>query len=214
MNSSLEEIYIKKAKDFRLHFKLSEEEVDELLKDKSLVYSRLESGKRTLTLELAEAYPLIYGIEYCDFKKENTTFPTFKELPKPTQELINKKSATGNKVGLKGTKNKASYVVILIKDFPVGHKISNSSIIPLLPAPANQDQSIDWGKGILKGLVRNTGESNYYIDANGKKRREATYEIIKAIDSETVTKAIQNVDEDWLKEFEKKMTQRGGAPTY
>lgn len=205
MSNSLEGIYIEKAKAFRLHFKLSEEEIDELLRDKDLGYSRLESGKRTLTLELAEAYPLIYGIEYCDFKKRNITFPSFEQLPKATQELINKKSASGNKVGLKGTKNKASYVVILIKDFPIGHKVTNSSIIPLLPAPANKDQSIDWGKGLLKGLVKNTGKSNYYVDASGEKRREATYEIIKAVDSETLTKAMQNVDEDWVKEIERKM---------
>lgn len=205
MDVSLEDIYIEKAKSFRLHFRLSEEEIDELLRDKDLGYSRLESGKRTLTLELAEAYPLVYGIEYCDFKKESTTFPSFEQLPPATKELINKKPPAAKKVGLKGTKNKASYVIILIKDLLIGHKITNSVIIPLLPTPANKDQSIDWGKGVLKGLVKNTGKSNYYVDANGKKRREATYEIIKAVDSETLTKAMQNVDEDWLKKFEEKV---------
>lgn len=40
------------------------------------------------------------------------------------------------------------------------------------------------------------------------KRREATYEIIKAIDNETLTKAMQNVDEDWLKKRDRLKNKR------
>jgi|SRR5690606_34658825 len=203
-----EERFIKNAKLFRLHFGLSEDEIDLLLVDKKLKYKGLELGTRTLTLELAEAYPLIYGIEYCDFKKEETTIPTFEELPKATQNLIRNKTSSGNKVGRKGTKNKASYVIILIKDFSLGHKFTNSQIIPSLPPPANKDQSIDWGKGLLKGLVKNTGKSSYYTDASGEERREATYEIVKTVDKALLDKATKNVDKEWLKKALKKMSEK------
>lgn len=203
-NDSLEDKFIEKAKEFRLHFGLSEDDIDELLIERNLTYSKLEYRKRTLTLELAEAYPLIYGIEYCDFKKDETIPPEFDELPQATQNFIKNKTTTRNKVGLKGTKNKASYVIILVKDFPLGHKFTNSEIIPYLPPPANEDQSIDWGKGLLKGLVENTRQSSYYLDENGEKRREATYQIIKPVNEALLEKAMENVDEGWLKGVTKK----------
>lgn len=202
---SNEEQFIKKSKLFRLHFGLSEDEVDSLLSDKNLKYKGLELGTRTLTLELAEAYPLIvYGIEYCEFKKLETEVPEFDDLPTATQTLLNNKTRGGNKVGTKGTKNKASYIIYIIKDFPLGHKLTNSKIIPLLPSPINKDNSIDWGKGLLKGHVKNIKQSSYYIAENGEERREATYEVIKVVDSSVVEEAMKNIDEEWLKEFEEK----------
>jgi len=202
-DDSFESKFTKKAKEFRLHFGLSEDDIDELLIEKGLTYSKLEYGKRTLTLELAEAYPLLYGIEYCDFKKEKTTVPKFEKLPQTTQNFVNNKSTTGNKVGLKGTKNKASYVIILIKDFTIGRQFTNSEIIPSLPPPANKDLSIDWSKGLLKGLAENIHKSNYYIDENGDKKREATYQLIKPVDNELLEKALENVDKNWLENVPK-----------
>src|SRR5690606_851902 len=199
-----EERFIKKAKLFRLHFGLSEDEMDLLLVDQNLKYKGLELGTRTLTLELAEAYPLIYGLEYCDLKKDEITVPEFDKLPKTTRDFIKNKTSSGNKVGLKGTKNKASYVIILIKDYTLGHKFTNSQLIPSLPPPANEDQSIDWGKGLLKGLVVNTRQSSYYVDESGEERRETTYEIVKTVDKELLDKATKNVDEGWLKGVMKK----------
>ncbi|GGC43100.1 hypothetical protein GCM10011386_39210 [Parapedobacter defluvii] len=199
-----EERFIEKSKLFRLHFGLSEEEIDAFLSNKNLKYKGLELGSRTLTLELAEAYPLIYGIEYCEFKKEDIAIPALEDLPKATQNYIQNKENSGNRVGSKGTKNKASYVTILINDFPIGHKFTNSEIIPSLPSPANKDKSIDWGKGLLKGIVKNTKTSRYYIDKDGKKHREAIYEIVKSVDPLVLDKAKENVGEEWLKGVQKK----------
>lgn len=70
--------------------------------------------------------------------------------------------------------------------------------------PANKDQSIDWGKGLLKGLIVNTRQSSYYIDERGEERRETTYEIVKTVDKELLNKAMKNVDEEWLKKATKK----------
>jgi len=195
MDDSLEHRFTKKAKTFRLHFQLSEEDVDELLKEAGVSYSKLESGKRTLTLALAEAYPLLYGIKYCDFKKVETEIPIFENLPQSTQFFIKNKPNLGNKVGLKGTKNKASYIIIAIKDFEIGHTFINSEILQLLPDPLNFDKTIEWNKGLLKGYVKNTKRSKTYKDKNGQKKRGTIYEVIKIIDKVLVERAMKNTGE-------------------
>ena len=211
MENSNEDKFRKKAKEFRLHFNLSEDDIDQLLKEKGLVYSKVESEKRTITLELAESYPLVvYDIEYCVFKKDETTFPEYEKLPEATKRLLESKSNTGNKVGSKGTKNKASYVVIVIKDFKTGHQFTMSEIISVLPSPLNHEKAIDWNKGLLKGLVKNTNTSKHWIDENGKKRREAIYEVIMRVDAELLQKAKKSIDPKALKEFEEKLKDSNG----
>ncbi|WP_312329299.1 hypothetical protein [Sphingobacterium sp.] len=209
MENSSEVKFREKAKKFRLHFNLSEEDIDQLLKGKDLVYSKVESGKRTITLELAESYPfVIFGIDYCVFKRDETTFPEYEKLPSVTRELLESKSNAGNKVGSKGTKNKASYVIIVIKDFKKGHKFIKSEIISVLPSPLNLEKSIDWNKGLLAGIVKNTNTSEHWVDENGKKRREAIYEIIREVDSELLEKAKKSFDPEALKEFEEKLREK------
>ncbi|MDQ1151187.1 hypothetical protein QE382_003171 [Sphingobacterium zeae] len=209
MENSSEGKFREKAKIFRLHFNLSEEDIDQLLKGKDLVYSKVESGKRTITLELAESYPfVIFGIDYCVFKRDETTFPEYEKLPLATRELLESKSNAGNKVGSKGTKNKASYVVIVIKDFKEGHKFIKSEIISVLPSPLNLEKSIDWNKGLLKGLVKNTNTSKNWVDENGKKHREAIYEMIKEVDVKLLEKAKKSFDQEALKEFEEKLREK------
>lgn len=206
MENSKEGKFRKKAKEFRLHFNLSEDDINQLLKEKGLVYSKVESEKRTITLELAESYPLVvYGIEYCVFKKDETTFPEYEKLPESTKTLLESKANAGNKVGSRGTKNKASYVVIVIKDFKVGHQFIKSEIISVLPSPLNLEKAIDWNKGLLKGLVENTDTSKHWVDKNGKKRREAIYEMIQSVNSELLEKAKRSIDPEDLKEFEEKL---------
>jgi len=211
MENSSEGKFRKKAKEFRLHFNLSEEDIDQLIKEKGLVYSKVESGKRTITLELAESYPLVvYGIDYCVFKKDETTFPEYEKLPESTKILLESKENSSNKVGSKGTKNKASYVVIVIKDFKVGHQFIKSEIISVLPSPLNLEKSIDWNKGLLKGLVKNTNTSKHWVDEKGKKRRETSYEIIREVDSGLLEKAKKSIEPKALKEFEEKLKDSNG----
>lgn len=208
MENSNEGKFRKKAKEFRLHYNLSEDDIDQLLKEKDLVYSKVESGKRTITLELAESYPLVvYGIEYCVFKKAETTFPEYEKLPEGTKTLLENKSNAGNTVGTKGTKNKASYVIIVIKDFKIDHQFTKSEIISVLPSPLNLEAAIDWNKGLLKGLVKNTNTSKHWVDENGKKRREAIYEIIREVDSGLLEKAKKSIEPKALKEFEEKLKE-------
>jgi len=197
MSDPLGDRYIEKAKAFRLHFGLSEDDVDFLLKSKGLAYSRLEVGKRTLTLELAEAYPLIYGIEYCDFKKDNTSFPEFSELPQATKDYINNRpEGSGNTVGLKGTKNMASYVIRAIKDFPVGREFLNVEVLKELPAPLDKETSITWNNGLLKGLVKAARKYESYVDEKGETKRGMVYTLVKPITPELLERALKNIEKE------------------
>lgn len=194
---NIEEQFIAKGKKFRLYFKLTEDDVDSLLAAKSLKYKGLELGTKTLTLALAEAYPLIYGIEYCDFKKGATTFPDFSELPQATQDYINNRPAgAGNKVGLKGSKHMASYVIREIKDYPIGSKILNHEIIKKLPSPLNEAASITWTTGLLKGLVKSTRQYETYENANGETFRGMIYTLVKPVTPELLEKASKNIKEE------------------
>lgn len=194
MSESLVDHYIEKSKAFRLHFGLSEEDVDFLLKDKGLTYSRLEARKRTLTLELAEAYPLIYGIDYCDFKRHETIFPEFFELPQTTQDCINNRPE--HAVGLKGSKNMASYVIRAIKDYPVGRNFMNVEILKILPPPLNKQTSITWTTGLLKGLVKSTKKYQSYKDETGETKRGKIYTIVKEVSPELLKKALKNIEKE------------------
>ena len=196
-----EEKFIAKSEEFRLHFKLSEDDIDTLLAEKKLKYKGLGSGKRTLTLELAEAYPLIYGIDYCNFKKDETVFPEFSELPQATQNYINNKpEGMGNKVGLKGSKNMASYVIRAIKDYAVGREFLNIDVLKELPSPLNQAVTITWNNGLLKGLVKSTKKYKNYKDRDGETKRGMIYTIVKPVTSELLEKAINNIEKERLED--------------
>lgn len=197
--------FINKSKDFRIHFNLTEADVNALLVDKGVSYTGLELGTKTLTLDLAEAYPLIYGLEYCEFKKEDTSYPNFDELPKTTQDYITKRpDGSGKNAGLKGTKNMANYIICIMKDFPIGHTFLNREIVENLPAPLSDDTSITWNNGILKGLVKATKRFHIHIDDKGEKTRLMIYEVVKAVDKELLDKSMKNVDDNWLKKIMKK----------
>lgn len=192
-----EEMFIAKSEEFRLHFKLSEDDIDGLLVEKKLKYKGLESGKRTLTLELAEAYPLIYGIEYCDFKKEDTSFPEFSELPQPTQDFIsNRPEGAGNKVGLKGSRNMASYVIRAIRNYSVGQEFINADVLRELPSPLNRAATITWNNGLLKGLVKSTRKYKSYVDEEGDTKRGMVYKMVNTVSAEMMDKALRNIEKE------------------
>ncbi|MDR2274905.1 MAG: hypothetical protein LBF27_28610 [Sphingobacterium sp.] len=186
----MEREFRKKCKSFRLKFGLSEDDVDLLLKAQNIKYKGVESKDRIITLEIAEAYPLtVYGIEYCTFKKEETTFPSFEDLPITTKTLLENKSNTGNKVGSHGTKNKASNVIFALKEYKKGHQFTNSDILSQLPHPLNLEKSIDWNKGLLAGLTKNTRTFRIWIDENKESHREAIYEMIEVVTPVLLEKA-------------------------
>lgn len=197
--------FINKSKDFRIHFKLTEADVDALLIDKGVSYTGLELGTKTLTLDLAEAYPLIYGLDYCEFKRDDISYPSREKLPQATQDYINSRAdGAGKNIGLKGTKHRASYIICVIKDFPIGYKFLNADVVKNLPYPLSNDVSITWNNGLLKGLVKATRKFQNHIDDEGKTIRSMIYEVVKTVDKELLDKATKNVDEEWLKKVMEK----------
>lgn len=186
----MEQNFREKCRSFRLKFGLSEDDVDLLLSLQNIKYKGIESGNRIITLEIAEAYPLtVYGIDYCTFKKEETTFPIIEDLPIATKTLLDNKSNTGNSVGTKGTKNKASHVIFLLKKYKKGQQFTNSDILSQLPPPLNLEKAIDWNKGLLAGLTKNTKTFRVWIDKNKESHREAIYEMIEVVTPGLLEKA-------------------------
>lgn len=196
-----EEKFIKKAESFRVKLKLSESDIEKLLliyqsnsSTKPIKYKGLSIGKRVLTLELAETYPLIYGFSYNDIVKDDSIIPDLEDLPLKTQEFIqSRKKRSGNTVAKKGSKNIASHVVISIKDLEVGTKFSNFDIYMSDSYPLKEETSINWNKGILKGLVKNTGKQKSLLLEDGRTKTESIYEIVKAVDSELLEKALKSI---------------------
>lgn len=80
-----EEKFIAKSKMFRIHFQLSEDEIDLLLLGKNVVYKGVEAHDPELTLQLIEAYPFIYGLDHQKFQKDETTYPLWDDLPEATK---------------------------------------------------------------------------------------------------------------------------------
>lgn len=192
---NIEEEFIARCQKFRLHFKLSENDIDTLLSDKNLKYTGLELGTKTLTLKLAEAYPMIYGIDYCHFKLSHVPLPDFDDLPQTTQNYINSRpKGAGGTVGLKGSKNMASYVILAIKDYQIGRKFLNIEILKTLPPPLNEQKTIAWTTGLLSGHVKNTKKHQNYIDEEGAVKRMAIYTIVKQVSQETLDQALKNIE--------------------
>lgn len=192
--------FIKKAKTFRKAHGLSEGGIDFLLSKKGLRYTGLESNpKKVLSLGLAEEFPKIFGLDYCTFKDVATKPPKYEELPKSTRDYIDLGPVRkAGKVGSKGSKSMASYVIRQIKDLPVGHQFLNFEILSKLPSPLNQETTIDWSNGLLKGLTKSNNKFKEYKDEAGDAKRGMVYTMEKAVTPELLKKALKNIGEERL----------------
>lgn len=192
MNKNITDDFIKKARYFREKCKFSEKNVDELLKDLKLTYTKLEYGKRTLTLDLAEAIAQIYGLTYCTFKEPNQDLPFFEDLPLATQKKIKEKLDKPNVVQ-KGTHNINEHVIIVLSTYLPNRKFTNSEIIAKFPkelAILMKDRSIEWTKGTLKGLVHDTKKREISPISN---KLEKVYQIVTKISTERLKEAEEKI---------------------
>ncbi|SDL11126.1 Helix-turn-helix [Pedobacter sp. ok626] len=76
------------VKIYRNHFSLSQENVANLYNVKQSDYTGVESGKRTIDLNLAEKIANVYGLSYCQMIDPNQSFPAFDTLPEKTKNII------------------------------------------------------------------------------------------------------------------------------
>lgn len=190
--------FITKAKTFRKAHGLTESDIDFLFSQKGLRYTGLESNpKKVLSLDIAEEFPKIFGLDYCTFKDDQTQPPKHNELPKPTRDLIDFGGVrTTGKVGAKGSKSVASYVIYQIKDFSVGDQFLNFEILSKLPFPQNQETTIDWSNGLLKGLTESNNKFRDYKDESGNTKRGMIYTLVKPVTPELLEKALKNIGEE------------------
>jgi len=192
-----EEEFIAKSKMFRLHFQLSEDEIDLLLLGKNVVYKGVESNDRELILQLIEAYPLIYGLDHDKFQKDETTYPLWGDLPEATKKLIEDRPYTAaDNVGEEGLKNTASYVILAIKHLETGTIFSESELTRCLPSPLNQGITIYQVSGMLKGAFKKLRKSRKFKNENGEEVNDALYLIHKAMDERLIGKARRKLERD------------------
>jgi len=182
---------------FRLHFQLSEDEIDLLLLGKNVVYKGVESNDRELILQLIEAYPLIYGLDHDKFQKDETTYPLWGDLPEATKKLIEDRPYTAaDNVGEEGLKNTASYVILAIKHLETGTIFSESELTRCLPSPLNQGITIYQVSGMLKGAFKKLRKSRKFKNENGEEVNDALYLIHKAMDERLIGKARRKLERD------------------
>lgn len=185
-----EEKFIAKSKKFRVYFQLTEEEIDLLLLSKNLKYKGIESKEHPLTLELAESYPLIFGLEYCEFKKDKTGYPLWDDLPKSTKNFIKDRPYTAaDNLDQDAVNNIASYVIMALRYLAIGDTFTDSDIIRCLPHPLNLGVTIDWRGGMLKGVVKILRIPRISKDENGNDISEVRYRLNKHISEPLLNKA-------------------------
>ncbi|MEN5231866.1 hypothetical protein [Sphingobacterium faecium] len=188
----------------RKHINLDESDLDNLLKEYNFKYTGLEKKlKKTISLEQAYHIAKVFNRTIEDFITDD--FRPFDLITTniKTQEYIQENVKTIKDQNII-TKFINAYVIIIIKDFEKGAQFTNSDIIPNLPPIHNQESSIDWTAGLLKGLVTNTNKFRKSSDDNDPRNRgEVIYLLKDQIPKDVINKALKKVDQLWLKEFEK-----------
>lgn len=192
-----EEKFIEKSKKFRIYYQLTEDEIDLLLLSKNLIYKGIEAKEHQVTLELAESYPLIFGLEYCEFKKDKTIYPRWDDLPEATRNFIQDRPYTAaDNLDQDALNNIASYVIMALRHLAIGDTFTDSDIIRCLPYPLNQGITIDWRAGMLKGVVKILRIPIRSKDENGNDISEVRYQLNKHIAERLLTKAKKKVGVD------------------
>lgn len=192
-----EEKFIAKSKKFRLHFQLSEDEIDLLLLGKNLIYKGIESNRRKLNVELIEAYPLIFGLNFVQFSEDIITYPLWDDLPEATKKLLQDRPFTAtDDVGENGLKNTASYIILAIKHLDVGTQFSESEITRCLPYPLNQGIIINQVSGMLKGAFKKLRRSRKFKNKKGEDVSDPLYLIHKPIYEHLIGKAKRKLEID------------------
>lgn len=83
------------VKKYRNHFGLSQENVANLFKGKRSDYEGVETGKRTIDLNLANKIANAYGLTYCQMIDPIQVIPPFDKLPTETQKVISEREMKG-----------------------------------------------------------------------------------------------------------------------
>lgn len=165
-------VFLKISISYRKHFLLTLQDLDVLLRPLNLIYTGVESGKRTLTLALAEGIASVYGLSYCEMTTKNYPIPSIENLPAATKELVLERQSAGKK-----PRN---------EDLTLPKHVSG--ILNSISFPLEFTSSEIWGllPNNIKSQIKSTritdlfskGELKDKIEYTGKKRgREKVYRL-------------------------------------
>lgn len=85
----------KLVKKYRNYFGLSQESIATLFNGKRSDYEGVETGKRTIDLNLAGKIAGVFGMSYCQMIDPNQEIPSFEQLPATTKQHITKRTEAG-----------------------------------------------------------------------------------------------------------------------
>lgn len=172
MSSSEVKRFLELSIKYRKHFLLTLQDLDTLLMPFGLIYTGVESGKRTLTLALTEGIAKVYGLSYCQIITPNNSIPKIDDLPTQTKARVLERESEGKKM-----RNEElalpRHVWYIMKSTKLPKEFTSSDIWKLLPLDIQgQVKSIRitdlFKKGELKDKVQDTGE---------KRGREKLYKL-------------------------------------
>ncbi|SEM76615.1 hypothetical protein SAMN05216436_107120 [bacterium A37T11] len=83
------------ARKYRKHFTLSQDNITGLYNGKRGDYTGVESGKRTVDLDLAYKIAAVYGLTYCQMVNPDQAIPDLENLPLKTKQLISERMEKG-----------------------------------------------------------------------------------------------------------------------
>ncbi|WP_214228827.1 helix-turn-helix transcriptional regulator [Pedobacter sp. B4-66] len=85
----------KRARVYREHFNLNQEDLATLMDILQPDYSEIESAKKSIGLDRAQLVATVYGIKYYSMADPNYPIPQFDQLPIATQNAISIRKEVG-----------------------------------------------------------------------------------------------------------------------
>ncbi|RNL83714.1 XRE family transcriptional regulator [Sinomicrobium pectinilyticum] len=127
-------------KEYRLHYKLTQEVVEQLAKLKKNQYSRIESGKQTPTPQEIENIANVYGLHNFQIMNPKQRKPSIKKLPLETQKAILDIEKAGTKPKREHKKiDLGKEIDKLIDDGKLNNPITAKKLLEFLPVAVRED---------------------------------------------------------------------------
>ncbi len=171
--------------ELRKAYNLKQEDIEELAHLTTNKYSRIENGSQVPTLEDIVNIGKVYGLGSHEILKPDLTIPSFDKLPTATQKVaLQNKSIV---VREKKSWNINDNILAVLNGYEQNENFTNSEIIARLPkelAEHMKNRSIEWNRGILKGVVEKTGRKRKGIIMINKRpvvstKTEVEYRLVR-----------------------------------
>jgi Predicted transcriptional regulators len=150
-------------KRYRKHYRLSQEDVADLIGIKQNAYSAMETGRVDVDLDKAEAISKVYGIRFFQMADPKQKIPKIEDLPARTRKRVLERKAEGKKQ--RDDLQLPKYISGVFESGRLPEKFSSFDVLSALPPEIQKKvkpaRITDlFKKGILKNRVEDTGEKN------------------------------------------------------